>query len=150
MLVRKLYLVVSDPNSNLLSVLSEFEYQRDAIIDIILTDICTEEYLIKLINCFAYLLQINYSYHKFRIFTFDKNLVEYAKMNKEILGLKENLEIHKSIELLNSDLVTKHGNLININKYYNYLIYVKNDKIEVYTDIVNSNIEVKINGNGSI
>lgn len=149
MLARKSYLVIAKPNSNLLVLLSEYEYKTEAIIDIVLTDVCSEKYRNTLINCLGYFSQLNYLRHKFRIFTFDKQLIKQIKENETSLDLKEKVEVYSAIRLLNMDLVDIKGNLINLYKY-KHVLCVNDDKIEVYTDSTKVNLKVNIHGNDTI
>lgn len=141
------YLIVSNKVNSLLQllfVLSEFEYKQDSKVDILLKESYSEADIKRLISCFAYLAQINYSNHCFRLFILDKKAYTLFKESQTKLGLERNIQIYKFVEALTNGIIEMEGMLLN--KYiYRAIIDIKEDKIETFynVDKFNEKLSVK-------
>jgi len=140
------YLIISNNINNLkqlLSVLSEFEYKPDSKIDILLKENYYKEDIEKLLSCFAYLTQINYSNHYFRLFISDKNTYIAFQKSLNELGLEKGMQVYKFIEVLTSDLMGIEGILLN--KYiYRAIINIKEDRVEMFYNVDNFKDKISI------
>ena len=140
------YLIVSNKVNSLpelLFALSEFEYKQDSKVDILLKESYSEKDIKRLISCFAYLAQINYSNHCFRLFISDKKTYTLFKESQTKLGLERNVQIYKFVEALTSGIIEMEGILLN--KYiYRAIIDIKEDKIETFYNIDTFNKKISI------
>ena len=112
--------------------------------------ILDEEYtdISKFIHILAYFSQLNYSYHTIKIFT-TKVIADEIERNRQLFNIVSMIETHKLTDLLNYDIIDLTGKLTN-NKGYSFLININTNSIETFYDIANTNIRIKLNGNGSI
>lgn len=140
------YLIISNKVNSLLQLLftlSEFEYKQDSKVDILLKENYSEKDIKRLISCFAYLAQINYSNHCFRLFISDKKTYTLFKESQTKLGLERNIQIYKFVEALASGIIEMEGMLLN--KYiYRAIINIKEDKIETFYNIDKFNEKISI------
>lgn len=140
------YLIVSNKVNSLpqlLFALSEFEYKQDSKVDILLKESYSEKDIKRLISCFAYLAQINYSNHCFRLFISDKKTYTLFKESQTKLGLERNIQIYKFVEALTSGIIEMEGMLLN--KYiYRAIIDIKEDRIETFYNIDKFNKKIGI------